>query len=95
MTLITLTCWFQISSTTKKFGAIVRVVVVVGRGVFTSENFHFKWSFDFVFEMSLAIEDMISIFYYQHDNIRDRRSKMDPKIDTLGQFDTRDFVILG
>ena len=48
------------------------------------------------FFSSLAMRgnDFYFFFQYQQGNIRARRSKMDAKIDTFGQFDTRDLAIL-
>ena len=45
--------------------------------------------FNFLY-MSLAIRgDDFNFFHYQQGNIGAHRLKMDPKIDTFGQFDTR------
>ena len=82
---------------------IRRILIVIGDGgrraykwfcVF--ENFKptfFLCFFSNVF--SYQGEHLKNFFWYQKVNFRASRSKMDPKIDTFGQFDTCDLAISG
>ena len=57
-----------------------------------------KWVFFFLFFLNVFSyqgERFLQNFWCQQAKNRARRAKMDPKIDTFGQFDTRDLAILG
>ena len=61
---------------------------------FRCEKISFKNIF-FLNVFSYQGESFLKNFWCQRGKNRARRSKMDPKIDTFGQVDTRDLAILG